>query len=188
MGVVKEGEKLYTLGNTLLLKRKMIAVVGSRQMSDYGRRMVEKIVPKLVNDGWVIVSGMALGVDAWAQSVCINNGGQTVAVLASGVDQPTPASNRWLYEKILKNNGLVVSEYKNGTEPNRSMFLARNRVIARLSTAVVVIEGRKQSGTLVTAKAAVEMGREVWAVPGKITDEGSFAPNYLIKNGAGMWK
>lgn len=180
-------EKLYCLGNTELLKeRGLLAVVGSRNMSEYGKRMVNKLVPEFVKAGITIVSGMALGVDAEAQKVCIENGGKTIAVLASGVDVASPVSNKWLYEMILKNDGLIVSEFENGTWPSADKFLQRNRIVSGLSKGTVVIEGSHRSGTLVTARLAAEQGREVWAVPGRVEDTNSAAPNYLIRNGANI--
>ncbi len=178
---------IYALGNVNLLKeKKILAVVGSRKMSQYGKEIVKKFVPELVKNNWVIVSGMALGIDAEVQKVVLENKGKTIAVLASGVDVVSPRSNKWLYEKILENNGLIISEYKNGTVPNRIKFLERNKIIAGLSLGVMVIEGALKSGTLVTAKLALEQGREVLAVPGRIDEENSKTPNFLIKNGANI--
>ena len=161
-----------------------MAVVGSRKMSAYGKRVVEWLIPQLVVRGYVIVSGMALGVDAWAHNLCLDCGGKTIAVLASGVDVASPKTNEWLYDRIIASGGLIVSEHKNGTQPKPTYFLERNSVIAGLSRAVIVVEGSRRSGTLVTAKCALEQGKEVWAVPGNIFEENSFTPNWLIKNGA----
>lgn len=183
--IVDPPKQLYCLGNKELLKEKrVVAVVGSRRMSEYGKWVIGKMVPELVRNNIVIVSGMAFGVDAEAQRVCIENGGKTMAVLASGVDVISPKSNRWIYEMILKNKGLIVSEYKNGTEPSAENFLIRNRIISGLSLGVLVIEGAKRSGAMATAANAAKQGREVWAVPGRIGDENSATPNWLIKNGA----
>ncbi|MFA5828301.1 MAG: DNA-processing protein DprA [Candidatus Shapirobacteria bacterium] len=180
-------DRLYCLGNTELLReKKALAVVGSRNISEYGKEVVEKLVPELVRTGIVVVSGMAFGVDAQVQRVCTERGGKTIAVLASGVDVVSPRSNKWLYELILASGGLIVSEYANGVLPAPEKFLARNRIISGISRGVVVIEGSKRSGTLVTARLAAEQGREVWAVPGRMTDTNSAAPNYLIKNGANI--
>lgn len=177
--------ELFCLGNKELLEeKKLVAVVGSRRMSEYGKWVIGTIVPELVKNNIVIVSGMAFGVDAEAQKVCLENGGKTMAVLASGVDVVSPEGNSWLYEMILKNGGLIVSEYKNGTEPSADKFLARNRIIAGLSLGVLVVEGAARSGAMATAADAAKYGREVWAVPGRINDENSATPNWLIKNGA----
>lgn len=177
--------KLYFLGNKKLLKeKKFIAVIGSREMSEYGKKMIEKFVPDLVRNGYVIVSGMALGVDAWAHKIALDNQGSTIAVLASGVDVPLPKSNKWIYERILKENGLIVSQFKNGTIPRPVNFLQRNEVIVDLVSKVLIIEGDNHSGALVTAKMACDKGKDVYCIPGRIGDINSFTPNFLIKNGA----
>ncbi|HEX8923602.1 MAG TPA: DNA-processing protein DprA [Patescibacteria group bacterium] len=178
---------IYSLGNMELLNyEKIIAVVGSRKMSQYGNEAVEWLVPQLVKSGWVIVSGMAFGVDAQVQDCCIKNGGKTIAVLASGANVISPKSNKWLYDKILENKGLIISEQGWGKEPKREFFLKRNRIVTGLSLGVIVVEGGCRSGTLVTAKLALEQGREVWCIPGRIFDENSYCPNFLISNGANL--
>ena len=176
--------KLHCLGNADLLKAKTMAVVGSRNMSEYGKQVVAYLVPELVKRGYVVVSGMALGVDAECHRVCLDGGGKTIAVLASGVDVISPKSNKWIYERIIAEGGLVVSNYKNGTEPRPEQFLERNKIIAQLSSGVIVVEGAMRSGTIVTAKFALEMNKEVYAVPGRIMDKNSWAPNWLISQGA----
>ena len=180
-------KEIFCLGNIELLKeKKVVAIVGSRQISEYGKEVINKIVPELARNDFVIVSGMAYGVDAEVQKVCVDNKGKTVAVLAGGVDVVSPWGNKWLYEKILKNDGLVVSEWSEGTKPDRLNFLMRNRIISGLSLGVVVIEGSEKSGTRVTVRLAAEQGREVMAIPGRVGDINSFTPNYLIKNGAAL--
>ena len=176
---------LNFLGNRELLKeKKLIAVVGSREMSVYGQKMIEKFVPDLVKKGFVIVSGMAFGVDAWAHKVALDNKGGAIAVLASGVDMPTPKGNKWIYDRILKEKGLIVSRFENGTIPRPVNFLQRNEVIVDLVSKVLVIEGDNHSGALVTAKMACDKGKDVYCLPGRIGDVNSFTPNFLIKNGA----
>ena len=179
-----EGGFMHFLGNQNLLKEKAIAVVGSRRMSDYGKEVVGMLVPKLVARGLVIVSGMALGIDAEVHRTCLDCGGKTIAVLASGVDVVSPRSNQWIYKRIIEEGSLVVSEFENGTLPKPEQFLQRNQTIAALSMGVIVVEGAKRSGSMVTAKWALEMGKEVYAVPGRITDENSWTPNWLISQGA----
>ena len=179
-----EGGFMHFLGNQNLLKEKAIAVVGSRRMSDYGKEVVGMLVPKLVARGLVIVSGMALGIDAEVHRTCLDCGGKTIAVLASGVDVVSPRSNQWIYKRISEEGSLVVSEFENGTLPKPEQFLQRNQTIAALSMGVIVVEGAKRSGSMVTAKWALEMGKEVYAVPGRITDENSWTPNWLISQGA----
>ncbi|RLC35288.1 DNA-protecting protein DprA [Candidatus Shapirobacteria bacterium] len=179
--------RLYCLGDVSLLNYpKTVAVVGSRQMTDYGKVMVNKIVPELVKNDWLVVSGMALGIDAEAHYACIKAGGKTTAVLASGVDVVSPQANKWIYDLILKKGGLIVSEKKLGQPANRQSFLPRNRIIAGLSQGVLVVEASRRSGTLATASQAAKQGREVMAVPGRVTDKNSGGVNWLIKNGAGV--
>lgn len=176
---------LYCLGNSsLLIFPKLVAVVGSRKMSSYGKKVVGMLVPELVKREVVVVSGMALGVDAEVHRVCLECGGKTIAVLASGVDVVSPKSNGDIYESILKKDGLIISEYSDGRQASRVKFLERNRIVAGLCSIVIIVEGGKRSGTLVTARLALDYGREVWAVPGRIDDENSWTPNYLINNGA----
>lgn len=179
-------DNLYCLGEEGLLKEAMIAVVGCRDISFYGERVIKKLVPQLVRRGLVIVSGMAFGVDAMVHEACIQSGGKTIAVLASGPDMPTPKGNTWIYKKILDNGGLIVSEKAFGQHPTREDFLKRNRIVAGMSQGVLVVEGKCRSGSMVTAKIALDLGRDVWAVPGRIDEANSWTPNYLIKNGAGL--
>ena len=172
-------ERLYCLGDVDLLSRDCLAVVGSRLMTDYGRRVVRRLIP-ILSKKYIIVSGMAFGVDAEVHRVCVESGGKTIAVLASGVNVPSPQSNRWVYELILKNGGLITSEWGEDTRPRKESFVRRNRIISGICRGVVVVEGGKHSGTLATARLAAEQGREVWAVPGRVDDTNSWATNYLI--------
>jgi DNA processing protein len=160
-----------------------IALVGTRQVTSYGRQMANRLGEDLAKNGLVIVSGMARGVDTLAHQSALAVGGKTVAVLGSGVDIIYPASNRQLYERIV-NNGLVFSELPPATMPLPGYFPARNRIIAGLSLGVVVIEGGIKSGSLITASLAADQGREVFAVPGNVTSQLSSGTNHLIKNGA----
>jgi len=176
---------MYYLGNKNLLKeKKKIAVVGSREMSAYGKKMIEKFVPELVKKGFVIVSGMAFGVDAWVHKIALDSGGYTIAVLGGGVDRPTPYGNKWIYDRILSENGLIMSKFRNGTIPRPVNFLQRNEIVVDLVSKVLVIEGDNHSGALVTAKIACDKGKDVYCIPGRIGDINSFTPNFLIKNGA----
>lgn len=161
-----------------------VAVVGTRKITQYGRDVTELFVQELVKSGCAIVSGLALGVDAAAHKRTIENGGKTIAVLGCGVDCCYPGENQWLYEDILKKGGAIVSEVPLGLRPSRGLFPARNRIIAGLSQAVVVTEGGEDSGALITAREAFEMGRPVFAVPGPITSELSKGPYELIRKGA----
>jgi len=163
---------------------KAVAIIGTRKMTSYGREITAKFSSELANLGVTIVSGLALGVDACAHKACIDVGGRTIAVLASGLDIITPASNTQLAKSIIESGGAIVSEYPLGHPPLRTNFPNRNRIISGLSSAVLVIEGANRSGTLLTASSAAEQGRTVFAVPGQITSPMSVAPHFLIANGA----
>lgn len=176
---------LYCRGDVALLNRaRMLAVVGSRDMSEYGRLAIEMILPELVQFGLTIVSGMAFGVDACAHEVTLKLGGKTVAVQAQGAERGYPKSNQDLYEKIVA-NGLVVSEF---AQPPAYMgperFPQRNRILSGLSEGVLVIEAAAKSGSLTTAYLALEQNRNVYAVPGNIDQRLSRGCFELIKRGA----
>lgn len=163
---------------------KTIAVVGTRKMTPYGRRVTENLVTELVKNGFTIVSGMALGVDTVAHETAIANGGKTIAVLGCGVDIIYPNVNARLYWDIVGGGGAVVSEIAPRIRTDKKQFVTRNRIISGLSFGVVVIEGDEHSGALITAKYAAEQGREVFAVPGPITSRYSRASSILLQNGA----
>lgn len=173
---------LFYKGDFGILSQPCFSIVGTRKMSTYGKRCVEKFVPPLVEKDWVIVSGMAFGIDHHAQKTTLSSGGKTVAVLASGVDIPSPASNTRLYNEILENGGLIVSELLPGTQPVPGFFPRRNRIISGLSMGVLVVEAGEKSGSLITAYSAFEQNREVFAVPGNLGNLGSLGTNKIIKN------
>lgn len=161
----------------------ILAVVGTRTPSGYGRQIAIRLGNRLAQSGLIIVSGMAYGVDSLAHQTALETGGKTVAVLGCGVDIAYPSQNRRLYQDILV-HGLIFSELPPGTRPLPGYFPARNRIIAGLSSAVLVIEGGLRSGSLITASLAAHQGRDVLAVPGNITSHLSSGTNYLLKNGA----
>jgi len=162
-----------------------IAIVGTRRPTSYGIEMTKTIVSDLVASGITIVSGMAYGIDAVAQTTAIREGGKTIAVLGCGVDICAPAANRFIYDACTTGGyGAVISEMPLSIRPNKGLFPARNRIISGLSRAVVVIEGADNSGSLITARNAAEQGREVFAVPGPATSLMSKGPSKLIKSGA----
>ncbi len=163
-----------------------LAIVGTRKISSYGQAVVKKLIPDLIKQQIVTVSGLALGVDSLVHQETITAGGQTIAVLGSGLDQENlyPSSNRYLVDKIIANDGLVISEYPPGTPPLPQHFPRRNRLIAGLAQGTLVIEGDIDSGSLITAQCALEQNREVMAVPGSIFASGSSGTNQLIKQGA----
>lgn len=174
---------LYAKGNTELLSRPTIAVVGTRRPTPYGRAVAEKLVKDLVHAGLAHISGMARGIDAAAHKGALLGGGASVAVLGTGVDVPYPRENRKLYDEIVE-RGLVLSEFPLGSTPFPQNFPIRNRIISGMSLAVVVVEGAQYSGSLITARLAMEQDREVMAVPGPIVSQQSWGPNLLIKDGA----
>ena len=168
---------------TDLLARPAVAVVGARACSAYGRQVARSIGRDLAAAGLVVVSGLARGIDADAHRGALESGGPTVAVLGCGIDRDYPAANRELARQIGA-AGLVVSEYAPGVEPAPWRFPARNRIVAGLCAATVVVEARERSGALITADFALEEGREVFAVPGEITSALSAGTNALLRLGA----
>jgi len=167
-----------------LSKKTMFAVVGARQPTDYGQRIAYRISSALSGKGFVLVSGLAYGIDALAHRACLDVGGKTVAVLGCGIDLVYPAAHTSLVSNIIKKGGTVLSEFPPRSEIVKGMFVARNRIVSGMSKGVLVIEGRKHSGTLITARYAAEQGRDIFAVPGPIDSDLSNAPNLLIKQGA----
>lgn len=160
-----------------------IAIVGTRDVTDYGRRWTYRLSRQLAERGFTIISGMAQGVDTQAHRGCLDAGGRTIAVFGTGVDIIYPPGNKALYNQILE-KGLVVSEYPTGVQPNRAHFPQRNRIVAGLSRAVLVTEAPTQSGALITARLANEFGRDVYVLPGRIDDENSKGCLGLISKGA----
>jgi DNA processing protein len=172
-------------GDLDLLHQPAVAVVGARACSSYGGHVARTFGRELAGAGLVVVSGMARGVDGEAHRGAIEAGGRTVAVLGCGIDRDYPAAHRELARRICR-DGLVVSEYAPGVEPAPWRFPARNRIVAGLAQATVVVEAREKSGALITADLAVEEGREVFAVPGEITSALSAGTNALLKLGAAV--
>lgn len=162
---------------------KSIGVVGTRKVTPYGTLVAEQFVSELVWNGFVIVSGLALGVDAVAQRSTVESGGVTVAVLGSGVDRIYPTSNEKLGIEIVESGGAIVSEFPFGTPAMQHHFPRRNRIISGLSKGVLVIEGGVKSGALITARYALEQGREVFAVPHNIHRTSLSGANHLIRRG-----
>jgi len=164
----------------------LLAIVGTRKPTSYGLQIAEKFAGELTQYGFTIVSGLALGIDAAAHWGSVNNGGKTIAVLGCGVDIIYPPSNRKLYQTIIETGGAVISEFPPGHTVLPGLFVARNRLISGLSMGVFVVEGAKDSGSLITARYAAEQGRDVFAPPSPITSPLSEAPNLLLKQGAKM--
>ncbi|MDJ1183215.1 DNA-processing protein DprA [Roseofilum casamattae] len=163
--------------------RPAVAIVGTRDPTDYGKRWTYKFSRMLAEKGFIIVSGMAQGVDTQAHRGCLEGRGWTIAVLGTGVDIIYPRRNEDLYGQILE-RGLAVSEYPSGTEPDRAHFPQRNRIIAGLSRAILVTEAPKRSGALITARFANEFGRDVYILPARLDDEQSVGCLGLLSKGA----
>jgi DNA processing protein len=166
-----------------LMQEPAVAIVGARACSAYGRSVARSLARELAAAGLVVVSGMARGIDGEAHRGALEAGGRTLAVLGCGIDRDYPAAHAELARRIC-GRGLIVSEYEAGVEPAPWRFPARNRIIAGLCRATVVVEARERSGALITADLALEEGREVFAVPGEITSSLSAGTNALLKLGA----
>lgn len=175
---------LYLKGNAEVLNQPAIAVVGTRAPSSYGKETLPAIIEELVRAGFLIVSGLAQGIDALAHAATLKAGGATAAVLGCGLHQVFPLINRALGEEILARGGAIVSEYPWGMPPLKQHFPARNRIIAGLALGVFVVESRLPGGALITAKHALEANREVFALPGPINLASSHGTNALIREGA----
>jgi DNA processing protein len=175
---------LYVRGAVGALAAPGVAVVGARSCSAYGAQVARSVARDLAAAGVAVVSGLARGVDGEAHRGALESGGQTIAVLGCGIDRDYPRSHAELARRIAS-SGAVVSEYPAGVEPAPWRFPARNRIIAGLSLATVVVEARERSGALITADFALELGRDVFAVPGEITSALSAGTNDLLRQGAG---
>lgn len=162
-----------------------IAIVGARGRSAYGCEITKKLSYTLAKAGIQVISGMARGIDRDAHLGCLEASGDTFAVLGSGVDICYPKENRFLYDKMMQTGG-IISENVPGTQPKPMFFPLRNRIISGLSDIVVIVEAKNKSGSLITADYAMEQGKDVYAVPGRITDSLSLGCNRLIKQGAGI--
>jgi DNA processing protein len=174
---------LFTIGHQTLFLRPAVAIVGSRDHSSYGAVVCRSIAGVAAGAGVTVVSGMARGLDAVAQTAALDAGGATIGVLGNGLGVIYPAANRKLYDRVAR-DGLLVSEFPPGERPSAGSFPRRNRLISGLSRVTVVIEAAAGSGALITAGTALDQGRDVMAVPGNITSAVSFGTNRLIRDGA----
>lgn len=179
-------KQLFVRGESLglLLKRPRIAIVGSRRATPYGKQITETLAGKLAGQGIVIVSGLALGIDGIAHLAALDAGGVAIAVLPGPVNKVYPVTNQFLAKRILAENGTLISEYSEDIFSFKQNFIARNRLVAGLSQAVLIPEAAEKSGSLHTARFALEQGKEVLAVPGNITSPTSAGTNNLIRAGA----
>jgi DNA processing protein len=174
---------LYVRGDAQILNSPSLSIVGTRRPTVYGSQMAERMGRELAARGLTIVSGLARGIDAIAHQGATAVGGLAIGVLGTGIDVCYPKENKKLYEKVLE-RGAIVSEFPVGSHPAPENFPVRNRIIAGMPLGVIIVEGKQYSGSLITARLAMEFGREVFGVPGNVTQEVSFAPNLLIKQGA----
>ena len=176
---------LYVRGDTALLNRPAVAIVGSRSATTYGRRTAANLARDLGRRGVTVISGLAVGIDAAAHLGCLDGDGATVGVLGCGLDVVYPRTNRELYDEI-SGRGLLVSEYLLGTKPDGFRFPARNRIIAGLCRGVVVVEAARKSGSMITVQFALDEGREVGAVPGQVDSVKSSGTHWLLQQGASL--
>ena len=175
---------LYVKGNADLLNRHAISIVGTRRPTPYGNQMAERLARDLADRGLLIVSGLARGIDACAHKGALSSAnGATIGILGCGVDVIYPKENRKIFAEI-EQRGAIISEFPMGAFPAPQNFPIRNRLIAGMARGVVVVEGAQYSGSLITARLAMESSREVFAVPGNVTQPVAFGPNQLIKQGA----
>jgi DNA processing protein len=176
---------LYYKGNADLNSSRMVAIVGTRNHNEYGKNICEKLVEELVNEEVVIVSGLAFGIDSIAHKTSVKNNIKTVGVLAHGLDRVYPAQNASLAKQMILNGGLL-TEFKSNTIPDKPNFPGRNRIVAGISDAIIVIESGIKGGSLITAELANGYNKDVFAFPGRADDSKSAGCNYLIKSNKAM--
>lgn len=175
---------LYIKGNKELLNSFSLAIIGCRDNSNYGEFIAKIISSNLAKKDIVTVSGLAKGIDSIAHKATVKENKKTIAVIGSGLDNIYPKENINLAKEIIKNKGIIISEYCIGEKPEKMHFPARNRIISGISDGVIVIEAKKKSGTMITVDFALEQGKNVFAIPGNITSQNSEGTNELIKQGA----
>lgn len=176
--------KLYVFGDDAILNKPSIAIIGCRQASEYGKRIAFKFAYELAQKGVIIISGLARGIDTCAHIGAVRAQGKTIAVLGSGFAHIYPEENKSLCKEIIKTGGAVITEYEKEMKPLKMNFPIRNRIISGLSDGVLVVEAKQKSGTLITVDYALEQGKDVFVIPGNITNQNSFGTNELIKQGA----
>lgn len=177
-------KQLYIEGNVELLKNNSISIIGSRSCSENGKQLARKFAKELVQQNITIVSGMALGIDTIAHKTTLEEKGKTIAVLGNGLNRIFPVENKELYQQIIEQEGLVITEYPPEEKANSKHFLARNRIVSGLAIGILVIEAAYRSGTSVTAKLAKEQGKKVFALPHEVSDIHGVGTNRLISRGA----
>ena len=175
---------IYVKGNESILDMPAIGIVGCRESTSYGEKVAQYFAYHLSKRNINIISGLAKGIDSQSHIGAIKAKGITIGVIGNGLDIVYPKENQYLYDKIIEENGAIISEYPLGTKPEKMNFPARNRIISGMSKGILVIEAKKKSGTLITVDFALEQGRNVYVVPGNIDEMNSVGTNDLIKQGA----
>ncbi len=177
---------LFYKGDADLNVAKIVAIVGTRSHTDYAKQVTEKLVKELTEQNITVVSGLAFGVDAIAHKASVKNGLPTIGVLAHGLDQIYPPENAGLAKDMIKHNGGLLTEFRSKSKPDKHNFPTRNRIVAGMSDATIVIETGLKGGSMITAELANSYNKDVFAIPGKVTDVKSSGCNYLIKNNKAM--
>ena len=177
-------QQLYLKGNIELLNKNIISIIGSRSCTEKGRKLAKKFASELSAQGLVIASGMAKGIDTAAHIGALKQNGKTIAVLGNGLNYIFPQKNKKLYNEILENDGLIISEYSPETKPASNLFLERNRIVSGISIGILVIEAAYRSGTSVTAKFAKEQNKKIFVLPHEIDESHGVGTNQLIRKGA----
>ena len=188
LNILKNPPKIYVLGNVEILNKDSIAVIGSRNSTEYGQKMAKKFTKELTNKGLVIVSGLAIGIDTIAHYECIKTGGKTIAVVGSGFDYIYPSENIGLFNLILETGGAIITEYAPSVKMKKSNFPARNRIVSALTWGTLVVEATYRSGTSITANYAVQQGKKVFCVPNCIGNKNSCGTINLLTKGAKIVK
>ncbi len=179
-------DELYVEGNMDLLSQNSIAIVGSRLATEYGKKCAKLFSSQLSEQGFTIVSGLAVGIDSIAHTYSMEKKGKTIAVLGSGFNNVYPEENYYLYKKILENDGCIITEYPPETPKSKGNFPKRNRIISGLSLGVLLVEARYGSGGAITAKLAIKQGKDVFCIPNRIDEKTGYNTNLLIKQGANL--
>ena len=177
-------KNIYYEGNIKLLETPIISIIGSRKCTENGQTITKKFAKELVHQGITIASGMATGIDTQAHLETLKQGGKTIAVLGNGLLNIYPEENKKLYQEIINQGGLVITEYPNTKKAESKTFLARNRIVSGISIGILIIEAMKRSGTSVTARYAIKQGKKVFAIPHEIYDKNGKGTNELIRKGA----